>query len=197
MKIQEINQNLTLLNSFIGEKQLLDQIESGSVDEQYQNLTTEQIQEFKQRVQEKQEYLTQVEIIDENCNLLQDIDSILGTRNELAQYYNTVQQRYMQLTNPDEEYELNQLQELLRTLVADEAQTALLKDFDPNATPSDPAVQQLIDSKLNSLGLNVAELKAKQPKLYEMIQLIFPVNAQRIVNSQNPNELYQQTCNEL
>ena len=197
MKIQEINQNLTLLNSFIGEKQLLDQIESGSVDEQYQNLTTEQIQEFKQRVQEKQEYLTQVEIIDENCNLLQDIDSILGTRNELAQYYNTVQQRYMQLTNPDEEYELNQLQELLRTLVADEAQTALLKDFDPNATPSDPAVQQLIDSKLNSLGLNVAELKAKQPKLYEMIQLIFPVNAQRIVNSQNPNELYQRTCNEL
>ena len=33
MKIQEINQNLTLLNNFIGEKQLLDQIESGSVDE--------------------------------------------------------------------------------------------------------------------------------------------------------------------
>jgi hypothetical protein len=29
MKIQEINTKLTLLNNFIGEKQLLEQIESG------------------------------------------------------------------------------------------------------------------------------------------------------------------------
>ena len=33
------------------------------------------------------------------------------------------------------------------------------------------------DMVTNSLGLNVSELREKQPKLYEMIQLIFPVNA--------------------
>ena len=89
------------------------------------------------------------------------------------------------------------MQELLRNLVADEAQTSLLKDFEPGSTPVDPAVTALIDERLASLGLNVSELREKQPKLYEMIQLIFPVNAQRIVNSQNPNELYQRSVNEL
>ena len=69
------------------------------------------------------------------------------------------------------------MQELLRNLVADEAQTSLLKDFEPGSTPVDPAVTALIDERLASLGLNVAELREKQPKLYEMIQLIFPVNA--------------------
>ena len=47
----------------------------------------------------------------------------------------------------------------------------------------------MIDEKLNSLGLDVSELKEKQPKLYEMIQLCFTVNAQRFIHSQNPDEL--------
>ena len=68
------------------------------------------------------------------------------------------------------------MQELLRNLVGDEAQTQLLKHFDP-VSNQDPEVVSMIDEKLSSLGLDVSELKEKQPKLYEMIQLCFTVNA--------------------
>ena len=85
---------MALLNNFIGEKQFLEQLETGKVDPDFAHLTPEQVQECRHRVSVQQDYLQQCKIIDEQCNLLQDIDSILETRNQLTQYYATVQQRY-------------------------------------------------------------------------------------------------------
>ena len=71
------------------------------------------------------------------------------------------------------------MQELLKNLVGDEAQAELLKHFDPSVNGKDPEVIAMIDEKLNSLGVDVEDLKEKQPKLYEMIHLCFTVNSVR------------------
>lgn len=80
------------------------------------------------------------------------------------------------------------MQELLKNLVGDSAQAELLKHFNPDRT-KDPEVIALIDEKLNSLGIDVQDLKEKQPKLYEMIHLCFTVNAARFQTSSDPEQL--------
>ena len=53
------------------------------------------------------------------------------------------------------------MQELLKNLVGDEAQAELLKHFDPSVNGKDPEVIAMIDEKLNSLGVDVEDLKEK------------------------------------
>jgi len=82
-------------------------------------------------------------------------------RDRAVAQYASVQERFLQLTNPDEEFEGSMMYKLLNSLVGDEAQGELLKQYDPNVSSKDPEFMAMIDDKLRTLQVDVDTMKDK------------------------------------
>ena len=86
---------------------------------------------------------------------------MLEMRDRAVAQYASVQERFLQLTNPDEEFEGSMMYKLLNSLVGDEAQGELLKQYDPNVSSKDPEFMAMIDDKLRTLQVDVDTMKDK------------------------------------
>ena len=91
------------------------------MENRLQEFSAEQLDQIQMRLKQQRDYLSEIELIDENCEVNKEAcEQMLLTKENLSIQLEAMLQRYQQLTNPEENQEQLYLQQMLTNLVREE-----------------------------------------------------------------------------